>query len=355
MKIALLTDRFMVGGGLEYLYRIAAGLPQHTFVICAHGGLAAERFQSLPNVVIETGGYSPAIVRRHAPDLLHFNHLRPLCAFSLTPGRMPLPSINTVHGIHLRRYEFLHGPHHRLISFARQTLERYCLAKVDINIALTQSDRDYLVTRLNAKRVVIIPNGIAALDPATLNPVPRAARLHFLVPARFDFQKGHDVLLHAIHMAQTELRTAGAQFDLLGDGPLRARMEHLAQQLDIADLARFHGTQTNVVDWMASTDCVVLPSRWEGLPFVLLEAGRQSRPVICSDAPGNREVTDHGRCGHLFRNEDIRALAVLLKTFSRSPEIRSSHVALFHRVAEEYSVQRMLDRLAAAYDTTFRR
>ena len=54
MKIALLTDRFMVGGGLEYLYRIAAGLPQHTFVICAHGGPAAARFHALPNVVIET-------------------------------------------------------------------------------------------------------------------------------------------------------------------------------------------------------------------------------------------------------------------------------------------------------------
>lgn len=355
MKIALLTDSFATGGGLVYLHQIAAGLPQHLFVVCAHGGTATERFRDLPNVVLEPAGYGPKLVHRHAPDLLHFNHLRPLAAHCLRPGPLPLPSLNTVHGIHLRRYDFLRGTRYRMIALARRALERHCLAKVDLTIALTESDRDYLVARLGAKRVEIIPNGIAPLDPATLHPVPRTATLHFLVPARFDFQKGHDVLLHAIAIAQTDLRAAGAQFDLLGDGPLRSKMERLARQLQVADLVRFHGTQANVVDWMASTDCVVLPSRWEGLPFALLEAGRQSRPVICSDACGNRDVATQGRGATLFRNEDAHALAALLNSMRTTAKPGGSNPALFLRAPQEYSVQHMLGRLAAAYDSTVRR
>lgn len=354
MRIALLTDSFTTGGGLAYLHQIAAGLPQHTFVICAHGGTATNRFHILPNVVLEPAGYGPAVVLRHAPDLLHFNHLRPLAAHCLYPGPLPLPSLNTVHGIHLRRYDFRHGPHNRLIALARRVLERHCLAKIDLTIALTESDRDYLVANLGTKRVEIIPNGLAPLDPATIKPIPRTARLHFLVPARFDFQKGHDVLLQAIAIARAALRTAGAQFDLLGDGPLRSKMDRLAHRLQITDLVRFHGTQSDVVDWMASTDCVVLPSRWEGLPFALLEAGRQARPVICSDACGNIDVADHGRCGHLFPNEDAHALASLLNSFRTSAEFGVANKTLFQRVSQEYSVQHMLSRLAAAYDSAIR-
>jgi len=349
MKIAMLTDSFMEGGGLAYIRQVVEGLPQHSFVVCGLGGSAADAFRRLPNAVIEPAGYGPAIVRRYGPDLLHFNHLRPLAAHCRCPGSLPLPSINTVHGIHLRRYDFLRAPWYRLAAIARRLLERHCLAKVSLNIALTESDRDYLLTKLGVRRTVVIPNGVAALDRAQIKPVPRTAKVHFLVPARFDFQKGHDVLLRAIALVKHELLATGAQFDLLGEGSLVPAMGRLARRLDIAGLVRFHGFQSNVADWMASTDCVVLPSRWEGLPFVLLEAGRMARAVICSDASGNIDVADHGRCATLFRNGDAQDLAARLSDYLVCGPASEVRLALQSRVERVYTMPQMLRQLGAVY------
>lgn len=349
MKIAMLTDSFTDGGGLAYLRQVIEGMPQHTFVVCGLGGLATDTFRRFRNVVIESAGYGPAIVRRHYPDLLHFNHLRPLAAHCLRPGSLPCPSINTVHGIHLRRYDFLSGPQYRLVAFVRRTLERHCLAKVSLNIALTESDRDYLIAQLGVRRVEVIPNGVASLDTGLIAPVPRTAKLHFLVPARFDFQKGHDVLLRAIALEKDGLISAGAQFDLLGDGPLRPAMERLSMRLGVDGLVRFHGFQRNVADWMASTDCVILPSRWEGLPFALLEAGRLACAVICSDASGNIDVADHGRCATLFRNGDALDLAAKLSQYIASGVAGAVRLALRSRVEREYVAAQMLRRLDALY------
>ena len=349
MKIAMLTDSFTDGGGLAYIRQVVEGMPQHTFVVCGLGGSATGALMRLPNALIESAGYGPAIVRRHCPDLLHFNHLRPLAAHCLCPGSLPLPSINTVHGIHLRRYDFLRAPWYRLAAIARRLLERHCLAKVSLNIALTESDRDYLITQLGVRRVEVIPNGVAALDPAQIKPVPRTAKVHFLVPARFDFQKGHDVLLRAIALEKDGLISAGAQFDLLGDGPLRPAMERLAMRLGVDGLVRFHGFQSNVADWMASTDCVILPSRWEGLPFVLLEAGRLACAVICSDASGNIDVADHGRCATLFRNGDALDLAAKLSQYIASGVASAVRLALQSHVERVFTMPQMLRQLGALY------
>ena len=99
-------------------------------------------------------------------------------------------------------------------------------------------------------------------------------------------------------------------------------------RLGVDGLVRFHGFQSNVADWMASTDCVILPSRWEGLPFVLLEAGRLACAVICSDASGNIDVADHGRCATLFRNGDALDLAAKLSQYIARSECGS--LALNH-------------------------
>jgi hypothetical protein len=125
MKIALLTDKFVIGGGLSYLRQIASGLPHHTFIICGRGGDATSLLDGLSNVVLEPRGYWPWIVADYKPDLLHFNHLRPLVAHCILQNPLPLPSVNTVHGIHLRRYDFIHGIKHRHVGLARRTIEKH--------------------------------------------------------------------------------------------------------------------------------------------------------------------------------------------------------------------------------------
>ena len=68
-RIALLTDRFVVGGGAEHIYQIARGMPEVEFGIFADGGDDTGRFENLLNVQLFRGGYAPQEVLRYKPAL----------------------------------------------------------------------------------------------------------------------------------------------------------------------------------------------------------------------------------------------------------------------------------------------
>jgi len=77
---------------------------------------------------------------------------------------------------------------------------------------------------------------------------------------------------------------------LVGDGPLRPEMEILAGRLKVQDWVRFLGRREDVPDLLSACDLLVLPSLWEGMPNVLLEAGAAGRPVVATavgGAPGS--------------------------------------------------------------------
>ena len=89
---------------------------------------------------------------------------------------------------------------------------------------------------------------------------------------------------------------------------------------------------------------VVAPSRWEGLPFLLLEADVQSRPVIASDCPGNHDVIEDGVSGVLFPTGAAAALAALLTRPWPDAELASLGSALHVRVVSRFTLSEMCSR-----------
>jgi glycosyltransferase involved in cell wall biosynthesis len=350
MTIALLTDKLSVGGGLEYIYQVARGMPEYRFVVCARGGDERARLAKLPNVTIDASGYGPSTVARHAPSIIHFNHVRPLVTHLYCRRRSSLPLINGVHGVHLRKFQFHSGPLNATIAATRRSVERHCISKVDITIAETASDKSLLEQLLGAKNVAIIPNGIDISEP------PRSATpewndnaaIRFVTIARFDFQKGHDILLGAIVLTQEKLRSARCNFYLVGDGPLKPKMEKLVDTLNIRDLVRFCGSSHGLHQPLSSADCLIMPSRWEGMPFVLLEAGRYGKDAICSNFAGSMEITDSARCALIFENGNIYSLSSAISRYLNG-EGRDLGSKLQKHIFDHYSRDAMIARLRSVY------
>ena len=96
--------------------------------------------------------------------------------------------------------------------------------------------------------------------------------------ARLHRQKGVDVLIDAVHLRNAELRAAGAQVVIVGDGPDREALQEAAA--DCKDMVRFAGSDDDAVSWIKAADLVVIPSRWESGPLVALEARAFGRPWI---------------------------------------------------------------------------
>lgn len=104
--------------------------------------------------------------------------------------------------------------------------------------------------------------------------------------------KGHRHLIEAI----AELRAAGRNItlDVIGDGPLRAELELLAQRAAVQDVVRLRGRQDKaaVAGALRAADIFVLPSLWENLPCAMLEAMSVGLPIVATRVGGVPEVLD---------------------------------------------------------------
>ncbi len=207
-----------------------------------------------------------------------------------------------------------------------------------------------------ADRLEMIYSGIVDEPPPAVDPAAVRAEIGFPPDARLalfvgrlapqkrvgDLLKTLDLLQHV----QADLRTA-----IVGDGPLRKSLEKLAGQLDLKDKVRFLGHREDVPRLMAAADVVVLPSEYEGLPNVVLEAMIQAKPVVATAAPGTTEVVVDGVTGVLAPIGSIPLLARGLRDLIRDPRrAQALGAAGRERALAEFRADAMIARFADLYE-----
>lgn len=297
MRIAYLVDKRSVGGGMEYVRR----------QIAAHPNDECRVFEA------DRGECTVAAMNAWGAEIVHANHIKALLQLFRNPfARLGGYLVFTVHGIHLRKYDFLPRTlMNRMKRLLRLLLERWLYRKCDRIIALTETDACD-ICRLYGRGlpVVIEPNSINADGLAA----PRDLRYRqdefaFCCIGRFDLQKGQDVLVEAIAVVQNELRARREKVLFIGDGPAFAGVRRLADDLGVSDIAVFAGEISDAGVYMTCAKVLIAPSRWEGMPYLLLEAVARGRRIIASDCPGNRDVLkDYGNAV-MFPVEDSRSLS----------------------------------------------
>lgn len=169
---------------------------------------------------------------------------------------------------------------------------------------------------------------------------PRTLSGHRLVcVGRFERQKGHTVMLDAlaelVHRQHRDVHLL-----LVGQGSLEQELRAQAARLGIADRIEWTGFQQNPVPYFKSADVFVLPSLWEGLPNVLIEALLLGIPSVATDCPtGPREVTEDGRFATLVPPGDVGALAEAIGlTLDHLPEERARAGAAQTAMRKKYDV-----------------
>jgi glycosyltransferase involved in cell wall biosynthesis len=207
-----------------------------------------------------------------------------------------------------------------------------------------------------ADRLALIPSGIADEEPPRIDPalvrtevgVPGHAPL-VLFAGRLAPQKGVEDLVAALDLLQhvrPEIRTL-----IVGDGPLRGQLEETAHAFRLNGLVRFLGHRDDVPRLLAAADLLVLPSLYEGLPNVALEAMRFSKPVVATAAPGTTEVVEDGRTGLLVPLRSPSALAQAIRTVLDDTDLaRRLGAAGRARVETEFRADTMVARFAELYE-----
>jgi glycosyltransferase involved in cell wall biosynthesis len=298
------------------------------------------------------------LIRLHGVDLLHVHSPR-ASAFGRLAGRvLGLPVVVTVH---LPPYYYVYGQN----TFTR--CKRWLYQKVEQ--LLNHRWTDYLIyvsSRVCREalgkglaprsRTTIIPNGIDLTHYVTGGD-RQALRNIFGTPAqatvmccvgRLDAQKGIDVLLEAVHLL--EAKGSSPQLWLVGDGPQRAELEARSGELGLMGSVRFLGFRDDVPQLLQASDVFVLPSRFEAMPFTILEAMASGLPCVVTDVGDNAELVEDGVIGKVVPCEDPQALADAINQLALSPARRLAMGEAARQKAQHYSAEQTVARILAVYD-----
>jgi len=161
-------------------------------------------------------------------------------------------------------------------------------------------------------------------------------------------QKDHPTLLAALARLPPEVVLLVVGGDPFGDG--EARLKALAAGHGLGARARFLGIRHDVPDLLGASDLFVLPSLWEGLGLVFLEAMAVSLPVVATRVSAIPEVVPDGVGGWLVPPGDPEALARTLAAALADPAERARRGAAGRRLLlERFALPRMIDETLAVY------
>jgi glycosyltransferase involved in cell wall biosynthesis len=188
---------------------------------------------------------------------------------------------------------------------------------------LQQSSAVTTVSRWLAREAETLVSGVRT----SVAPMPVATELftpggtrdpnRLLFVGRLTAQKGIEGLIEAL-----ALMRHAASLDVVGDGPLAAKLMDRARGLGVGDRVRWLGqlTQPNLVDLYRHAAALVVPSTDEGLGLVAVEAQLCETPVVGYDSGGLTDTVQHDRTGMLVPPGDVAALAAALDDLLDRPD-----------------------------------
>ena len=197
-------------------------------------------------------------------------------------------------------------------------------------------------------RLTTILNGV---DTDYFQPpaAPAAGPPRILSVARMVPEKDHDTLLTAFHLTAPAQRET--ELWLVGDGPRLAATRELAQRLSIADRVKFIPPREDLRPLLHQASFLVLSSRTEALPNVVLEAMAAGLPVVATRVGGVPELVDHGHTGWLVNPGDVTGLAAAMnQALADSDAIQARGQAGRERAVKHFSLETMARQYEAVLD-----
>ena len=241
---------------------------------------------------------------------------------------------------------------HSWLVSAYGALDRFVLRGYSAVVAVSDEVKQTLLkSRVNFEKIKLIRNGI---DVASFANVPPSLREHTDSQiigwvGRLSHEKGPDIFIRAAAVALRE--HPNLLFVLVGDGPLRASLEALTQELGISASIRFAGRREDMAAVYASMDLLVSSSRQEGLPMAILEGMASGVPWIATAVGDVPSLIKDGHNGLLVPIGDIESLSSAIIRLVEHPEIRERlGLAGRQTVQDNFSTQRMTKEYVDVYE-----
>jgi len=318
--------------------------------------------------------------RKKLRELHTVNNFSVICgqnAGSLTyliSGRLRVPLVSIMHGTSLGAVKtaLVQGYKPRKIfSVLYQLFVAYIHSLYSLHISGMVISISEEVTRrlkreyiLNGEKIRTIPNGIDVnvfKKTKENNHIRKkydlAGKKVILFVGRVEEEKGAGVLLHALHMLDSQvvgsksIKQKDVVLLVVGSGSYLDELKDIAKNLGLANIIFVGSVDNNeLVDYYNAADIFVMPTLCvEGLPLTLLEAMSCETAVVASDIGGIRDVID-SKNGILVKPGDVKALSMAIAKALDEKKNKSLGKAARKTVLEKYSSDRMVDKTIKVFE-----
>lgn len=351
MRILQVIDSLNIGGAEVLIKEISSRLRSRGYdcaiAVLLRSGSAIEISAEAEGVPVHDTGINKTYSIRHVLplarlikgyDIVHV-HLFPAQLWAALAARLgeAVPLVTTEHGATNARRE----------SWWLRPVDAWMYRQYRAIVCNSQATAEELVKWCPhvVPKIRVIPNGIpledfTAASPAELDMVPCGVSKVIFV-ARFEVPKDHATLLRAF------AKVPNAHLLLVGDGPLRPRLQELACKLGIHARVSFLGWRNDVPKILKAGDVYVHSTTSDGFGIAACEAMAAGLPVIATDVPGLSDVL--GDAGVLVPIGDDEQLARELRSILASPDRRLEMGRLGQERAKLFSIEQTTELHAELY------
>lgn len=257
------------------------------------------------------------------------------------------PVIYTFHGIHyigvMKKFYLL--------------LEKI-LSNISMKIIHVSNSEEQLAYRLKLhkrEKSIVIYNGIDIYQFSNVTGRNRI-RVEFDIKdnefvigtvARFNYQKGIELSLEIIKNLKKYIPV---RYMLVGDGEEREKIEKKIIKDNLSEIVIITGFRKDIPDLLSALDVYLSTSRWEGLPYTLLEANAMRVPVVASDVPGNSEVIKDGDTGYLIKLDRNSEFVEKIINIYKNPGLRTSFTRnAYSNIEKLFNIYKMVEETEKIY------
>jgi len=293
------------------------------------------------------------ILKRENIDVIHTHNTQPFIDGTLAAVIAGVRNI--IHTDHARSF-----PDKKRYMFAEWLVSHFAYKVVGVSEHTSSNLIKY--EKISPKKITTIPNGIDAsrynlvIDKSQKkNEIGITNQGPVLgIGVRLEKQKGITYLLNAMPSIIREF--PDITLVIAGKGSLEEDLRNEADQLNLNNNIIFTGPRLDIAELLRIFDLYVLPSLWEGLPMVLIEAMAAKCPIVATNVGGNYMAINHGINGSLVEPADSEVFATEIIKILKDDDLRTSYInEAYKKYEAEFSSRIMTDLYQKLYIESFSR
>jgi glycosyltransferase involved in cell wall biosynthesis len=289
----------------------------------------------------------PIILKKHREtpfDVIHAHAALPCGhAAAIVGNRLSIPFVVSVHGLDA----FFTRQAGAVTGIWCRRVAKRVYGSAGAVICISEKVREQIISNTHAN-ITVVYNGV---DTEKFFPeVESSSEPKVLSVGNLIATKGHALLLYAFSRLRRDV--PDCSLEIIGEGPERKKLGDLAAELGIANSVQFHGRQRReyIAEAMRRCSLFVLPSSYEGLGCVYLEAMACAKPAIGCHGQGIEEVIEHGKSGMLITPGNEHELTHAMLTLLRDKELRRRMGTNARAVVlDRLTLSRQAQQLAESY------